>query len=156
MTKQEGEKPPLQPQQPEPKNSGDSPAPDNKREEAIRNLQDLLRSGKDTSKLEAETGMTRQEMEQFVKKFEKTQPKPPVREGQELKGDVTKDKTLDPNRKIANPTNQNIERKIVKRGAGANGQDQLAGDAEGGRTVAPPDYYKRYEAYRKSLSKPEK
>ena len=142
------------PQKPEPKTPGDDVAPKGQDHTSIvlQEVQDLLRSGKSTKELEAETGMSRQEMDQFVKKFEKVK-KTDATPGSDLKGDVAKDKILDKNRKIADPIKANTVRGRVERGPGTIAQDNLAGDAEGSRSVAPAEYKARWDAYRSSLSK---
>jgi len=118
----------------------------------ITEIKDILRAGKSTKELEAETGMTRQEMQDLVKKFEKVD-KPPAEPGRDLKGEVGKDRVFDTNRKIGDPIKANTNSDRSVRGPGAVAGDTLAGDAEGARSAAPPEYKARWEAYRSSLAK---
>ena len=93
--------PTPKPAAPPPTNPGDSPAPDKAPTELVlRKLQDLIRENKITPELERDTGMSRSQMEQFVKKFENAQ-HAPVEPGRpiEVKPEPEKPKTFDPNRK---------------------------------------------------------
>jgi hypothetical protein len=153
---EEKNKKPLDTPKDEPKNPGDDVAPkDGGPPLVIQEIQDLLRAGKSTKDLEAETGMTRQEMQDLVKKFEKVE-KPAAEPSRDLKGDLGKDKTIDKNRKFIDPIKANTVSGRAGRGPGTVAGDTLAGDAEGARSVAPPEYKSRWEAYRSSLAKTEK
>ena len=65
----------------------------------LRKLQDLLKDDKFTPNVEKQLGMTKDEAEQFVKKFEKPEQPEPVGPGREIKAKPGEEKVFDPNRK---------------------------------------------------------
>ena len=148
----EGEGPP--PEAAAPTNPGDTVAPDKhpKPDLVLRKIQDLLKDDAKARALEKETGMSRQELEQFVKKFEKA-PHGDPGASRDLTATPGKDKTIDPNRTIADPLAGSTVSGRNQRGAGAVPQDPTAGgNVEGARTVAPVEFRSRFEAYQNSLN----
>ncbi|MDX2036622.1 MAG: hypothetical protein SFX72_08215 [Isosphaeraceae bacterium] len=135
-----------------------SPAPDIEQSppqrEAIRKLSELLEQDRVTPELEKRIGMTRDEMQQFVKKFEQKSPRAAAREGQEIKaGPGGPERKLDPNRKAPDlqpglrASNRN------QRGSNTGIEDKNSGLSEGNTTTAPPELRKRFEAYKSSLGR---
>jgi hypothetical protein len=147
----EGEAPP--PEAAPPANPGDSVAPDRHAQPdlVLRKIQDLLKDDTKARALEKETGMSRDELEQFVKKFDKA-PQADPGAPRDLTATPGKDKTLDPNRKIADSLAGSTVSGRNQRGAGVVPQDTTGGNVEGARTVAPVEFRSRFEAYQNSLN----
>ena len=81
-------------------NSDETVAPDVPQTDLVLNkLEDLLKRNQVTPELEQATGMSRDEMEQFVKKMKKLD-KAPAGPGREIKVKPGVDRTFDPNRTL--------------------------------------------------------
>lgn len=147
----EGDAPP--PEAAPPANPGDTVAPDRKPQPdlVLRKIQDLLKDDDKARALEQETGMSRKELEQFVKKFDKA-PKSEPGEARDLTATPGRDKKLDPNRTIADPLAGSTVSGRNQRGAGVVPQDISGGNVEGARSVAPVEIRSRYEAFLNSLN----
>jgi hypothetical protein len=96
---------------------------------------------------------SKEELEQFVKKFEKA-PKAEPGAGREIEAKPGKPQAVDPNRKLPelNPSAR-VNMSTLRQGR-ALGDDTVRGNIEGARFVPPPEIRSRFEAYRKSLSRP--
>ena len=127
-------------------------APDSLTPPVIRKLQDLLKEEKFTPNVEKQLGMTKEEAEQFVKKFEKRPPTTPVAPGREIKVQPGQDKVYDPNKKAPEFNTGAIESKKASRAGNSMIQDSISGLSEGGKSTPPPELSKKFEAYKKSLS----
>jgi hypothetical protein len=147
----EGEPPP--PEAAPPANPGDTVAPDRHPQPdlVLRKIQDLLKDDAKARALEKETGMSRQELEQFVKKFDKAPQRDPGA-ARDLTASPGKDKTIDPNRTIDNPLAGSTVSGRNQRGPGIVPQDASGGNVEGARSVAPVEFRSRFEAYQNSLN----
>jgi hypothetical protein len=95
--------------------------------------------------------MSRDELEQFVKKFDKA-PKADPGAARDLTANPGKDKTIDPNRTIADPLAGSTVSGRNQRGAGVAPKDAAGGNIEGARTVAPIEFRSRFEAFQNSLN----
>jgi hypothetical protein len=118
----------------------------------LRKLHDLLRDEKAARRLEQDTGLTRQQMEQFAKKFEKA-PQRPVGEGRDIAVAPGQDRVLDPGRTIPDPLPGQTVRTRNERGAGAVAPDQESGNRQGVRSIAPEEFRNKFDAYRKGISR---
>ncbi len=100
--------------------------------------------------LEEETGMSRDELERFVKKFDAA-PKQPAGAGRTLDVKPGENKTLDPLKPEGFPS-------ATVSGRSQRGPNSVPQDAAGGLTQGlrgapvPVEYQSRYEAYRGSIS----
>ncbi len=154
-----GEKPEEQPAEPlkpgsPPENPGDLPIPDVGKPQAdlvLRKLKDILNSGQDTKPLEDATGMSRQEIEQFVKKFEAPE-REPAGEGRDLQGDQHENKTMTP-RKVGDGLRNRVISTQGQRGPGSVSQDDFNNQTQGLRSQVPPELRSGVEAYQNSLSR---
>jgi hypothetical protein len=120
----------------------------------LRKVQELLNDPDAASKLEQETGMSREAMEQFVQKYQKSKTPGAVgRTGQEIqvKPGANRAAAPDPTLPGFNP-NTNVSTKIL-RDRGAVVQDQVRDNAEGIRFIAPPEIRSGFEAYKSTLSR---
>src|SRR5215213_8118926 len=83
-----------------PLNSGETVAPDVPQSELVlQKLEDLLRKNQVTPELEQATGMSREQMEQFVTKFKKA-PKAAPGPGREIQAKPGQDRTFRPDRPL--------------------------------------------------------
>ncbi|MBV8608736.1 MAG: hypothetical protein JO034_14900 [Singulisphaera sp.] len=136
-----------------PVNSEETIAPDIPQSDLVlRKLEDLLRSDQVTPKLEQETGMSREQMEQFVQKFKKA-PKATPGPGREIKAKPEPVRTFDPNRKLPdlNPNAKIGSRTIRDRNSFV--QDQEHNNLQGPLFEAPSELRSKFDAYRSSLSR---
>ena len=127
-------------------------APDSKVPPVIRKLQDLLKDGKFTPNVEKDLGMTRDEAEQFVKKFENRKQPGPATPGQEIKVKPGEEKAFDKNYKAPDFQTQATVRPRNERSGTSLPEDTRGGLSEGSRSSPPPELRKKFEAYNKSLS----
>ncbi|WP_435018888.1 hypothetical protein TA3x_000877 [Tundrisphaera sp. TA3] len=141
--------PPVQegpPANPEP-----SIAPDSGSPLVIRKIQDLIREDKFTPDLERQTGMTKEEAEQFVKKFTKREQAEPIGPGREIKVSPGQEKVIDPNRKAPEfRTSATVSNRNDRSGSSLP-QDDLTGNVQGRRSSPPPGLERHVKAYRQSL-----
>ena len=136
-----------------PANPGDSIAPDVPQSELVtRTIKDLLQENKFTPDLEQQLGMTRDEAEQFVKKFEKRPEQPPIGEGREIQASPGEEKVFDPARKAPEFNTSGIVSKRTERSGTALATDSMSGLTEGGRSAPPPELRRQWERYRKNLA----
>jgi hypothetical protein len=136
-------------------NSADTVAPSNQpqSELTLRQVRDMLKSDQVPDELLKETGMSKEELNQFVKKFEKA-PKAEPGEGREIEAKPGKPQAVDPNLKTTdlNPSTR-VNSSTLREGRTVT-EDSLRGNNEGARFVPPAEIRARYEAYRKSLARP--
>jgi hypothetical protein len=120
---------------------------------AIRKVQDLLKDKDAASKLEQETGMSRDEMEQFVQKYQTKAPKAPDRQGQEIqvKPGQSKAAAPDPTLEGLDPRSSFSTKSLRERGSVV--QDNVRGNAEDVRLAVPPEIRSGFEAYKSTLSR---
>jgi hypothetical protein len=146
---------PPKPEPAAPRETGENVAPADKEQNLVlRTIRDLLKDDQKSRQLEQETGMSRDELEQFVKKFDKSKiVKDPSREGKTLDARPGRDKVLDPNRKLADPLSGTTYSSRSQRGPGTVPQDAGGGNLQGGHTQVPTELRARYEAYRSGLSR---
>jgi hypothetical protein len=118
----------------------------------LRKLDDLLRNNQVTPELEQATGMSREEMEQFVTKFKKP-PKSQPGAGQEIPVKPGQAPKFDPNRALPdlNPGASVSSRNVRDRGSVA--RDDFRDNLEGTRFLAPREILPWVEAYRNTLSR---
>ncbi len=127
-------------------------APDSQPPLVIQRLQDLLKDDKFTPDVEKKLGMSKEEAEQFVKKYEKREQPGPAGPGRTIDVKPEKEKVIDPNRKAPKlNTNPTVSNRNQRQG-GTILQDTMSGLSEGGKSAPPPELSKRFEAYKKSLS----
>ena len=163
-----GERPgnPVGDEKPEPKqpyvpgakspetNRNDSVAPDKPQPELVlRKLRDLLDKNQVTPELEKETGMSREDMEQFVKKFEKGAAKKAIDPGAELKAKPEGDAVMKPRTNLPGISNSaRLDTKTL-RDRGAVTRDQMRDNAESIRFLPPREYGASFEAYKNTLGR---
>jgi hypothetical protein len=149
-----GEKPKDQaePKAPPSDSDRDDLAPDAKTELTVRQIKDILQDPDRTKQLEKDSGLTRDQMEQFVRKFEKPKQSESTRPGGEIEAKPGQDKTIDPSRTIADPIRSGVNSGRRERAAGGVAQDQITGQSEGARIQAPAEWRARFEAYRNTIA----
>jgi hypothetical protein len=134
-------------------NAEESVAPDvSEPDLVLRKLEDLVRNNQITPELEKATGMSREEMEQFVQKYRKT-PRGPDGEGREIKVNPDDPKGSAPQPKLSELKSSVSVKPRTDREGGATPDDQIRENVEGARFVVPPEIRSRYEAYKSSLSR---
>jgi hypothetical protein len=137
-------------------NADETVAPKNipQSEFTLRKVQELLKDKDAASKLEQDTGMSREEMEQFVQKMQRDRvPKSADRQGQEIQ---VKPGTNSP--AASNPTLPGLDPRTnfstkTLRDRGAVVQDQVRDNAEDVRLIAPREIRSGFEAYKSTLSR---
>ncbi len=139
-------------------NPGENVAPDSGRPQTdlvLRKLKDVLENGKDNDvkQLEEATGMSRQEIEQFVEKFQKPKDTGPSRDPGQIEGKLGEPQRLDPNRKLPDQIRSPLVSGRGQRGPGSVVQDSLQDQTQGVRTQAPAQIRSRFEAYQSSISR---
>jgi hypothetical protein len=152
ITKDETSKPSPRAES-KPQNAAETVAPNQPQSELVlRKLQDLLKNDQAAAKLEKETGMSREEMEQFVRKFSKA-PKPTPGEGRKIEVKPGESKPSGANTSLPglNPGTHLSTQSLRDRGAVV--QDQVRDNIEGTRFTAPPEVRSGYEAYKSTLSR---
>jgi len=136
-----------------PANAAETVAPDMPQTDLVLNkLEDLLKRNQVTPELEQATGMSRDEMEQFVKKL-KNVPKGPAGPGREIKVKPGAEQKFDPNRTLPelNPNARLGTRTDRTRGSVA--QDQIRDNVQGARFEVPSELRSGFEAFKSSLSR---
>ncbi|WP_165248544.1 hypothetical protein [Paludisphaera soli] len=135
--------------------SGDTVAPRNQdqSELVLRTIRDLLDKNADTSDLEAATGMSRTEMDQFVKQYEKLKSEPagPGREIEVEPGQSGEDVRATPGLPGLGERARSSSKAIKERGGMA--QDEVRGNQEGLRFAPPPEFRGKVEGYKNALSR---
>jgi hypothetical protein len=117
----------------------------------VQNVKDALKDPAKAKQLEEDSGMTRDQIEQFVKRFEKPK-QPAAGPGGEITAEQGKDRTFDPNRSIADPIRQGVVSGRRERAAGSVAQDQISGQSQGTRVQPPAEWRTRFEAYQNTIS----
>ena len=138
---------------PKAQNSAETVAPDQPGSELVlRKLQDMLKDDQATSKLEKETGMSREEMEQFVKKFTKA-PKAEPTDGRkiEIKPGEVRPSAPDTAQPPLSPGARFSTQSLRDKGAVV--QDQARDNIEANRFAPPREVLPGFEAYTKTLSR---
>ncbi|WP_406693396.1 hypothetical protein V5E97_20435 [Singulisphaera sp. Ch08] len=136
-----------------PANSAETVAPDVPQTDLVLNkLEELLKRNQVTPELEQATGMSREEMEQFVTKMKKLD-KAPAGPGREIQVKPGVDRTFDPNRTLPelNPNARLGNR--TDRAKGSVAQDDLRDNVQGARFEVPRELRSGFEAYKSSLSR---
>lgn len=138
-----------------PANPGESIAPEVPQSDLVlRKIQDLLKDDKFTPDVEKQLGISKDEAEQFVKKFEKRKDPPaPAGPGREIKATPGQDKVFAPNRKAPEFNTQATVSNRNQRSGASIPQDNLSGLSEGSRSQPPPELRKQFEAYKRSVSR---
>jgi hypothetical protein len=139
-----------------PLNSEETVAPQNvpPSEFTLRKVQELLKDPDAAKKLEQETGFTREQMEQFVQKFQKDRmPKGAARPGEEVQVKPGEHQPAGPSANLPgiNPQTRFSTQTLRDRGAVAT--DQVRDNLEANRLIAPPEFRERVEAYKSTLSR---
>ena len=133
-------------------NSEETVAPDMPQTQlTLRKLDDLLRENKITPEIEKQSGMSKEEMEQFVKKYlgtPKAQPGP----GRVIDVKPGEQKNMDP-RRPGPDFNPGDFSPSSERQAGQVVQDTDRNMAQGNRSEAPLEIKSRFEAFKDSLSR---
>lgn len=128
--------------------SPDVPQPDL----VLKNLKTILQDEQKTRDLLQETGMSRDELDQFVRKFEKAPEAAPAREAGELPDQQEPERKFDQNRRLSGGLPSSTVSSRSERGPNSTPQDAAGGNTEGLRTVVPPELSSRFQAYQSSLS----
>src|SRR5262249_20282068 len=131
--------------QPKANDNGDSPAPDNIPQSVLvlRQLQDLMEKDPAAARKVAEdANIPPDELQNFVRKFQKPKLDAP-RDGTKLEVKPGENKTIAPNKKMANELAGSTVSRRNERQAGMVAQDTVHGNIEGDRSVAPSEYRSR-------------
>ena len=116
-------------------------------------MKDLLKNDQVTPDMLKDLGMnSKEELNQFVKKFEKA-PKSEPGAGREIDVKPGKERAVDPNRKLPDLNLGARTDTTTIRNRGGYVQDTLRGNNEGVRFDPPPELRAGFNAYRKSLSR---
>lgn len=149
---EEGELPPRA--ESPPAHSGETVAPDMPQTDLVLNkLEDLLKKNQVTPELEQATGMTRDEMEQFVTKMKKL-PQGTPGPGREIQVKPGEEQKFDPNRTLPDITSNARMGSRTDRGRGSVAQDQIRDNMQGTRFEVPSELKGGFEAFKSSLSRP--
>src|SRR5262249_37169358 len=140
-----------------PASPGELPAPDLGRPQAdavARRLKDVLDKGDpdEVRKLEEATGMTREDMENFARKFEKPE-QAPVGEGRDLTAAPAHPNPPAPPADMGERVKCSVISGRGQRGAGSTVQDTNSNQTQGNRAPAPPEIRSRYETYLNTISR---
>jgi hypothetical protein len=145
---------PLPPVSPKTREGNDpSVAPDSAPPSLVlRKLEELLKDDKFTPDVEKKLGMSKEEAEQFVKKYEKREQPGPAGPGRTIDVKPEKEKVIDPNRKAPefNPKGQRSER--ASRTGTLIPTDNISQLNEGGKSAPPPELRRSFEAYMKGVA----
>jgi|GEM_PF-3949233 len=139
----------------EPPNTGPSPvAPDTTKNPVnLRRLKEALSNPDELRQLERDTGLSRQALEQFVKRYEGA-PQRQALPGGEIDAQATgPEPTFDPNRTVPGTGPGSTISTRTNRAGGTLPQDNVRGLSEGLRGNIPAALRDRVRAYRSSLSK---
>jgi hypothetical protein len=122
----------------------------------LRTVKDLIARDAVTPELEKDTGMTRAQMEQFVKDYEKMKSAPagPGREIQVKPGDRDSNDKPAANLPGINRSNRSSTKNLT--GRGKMGHDDARNNIEGIRFTAPPEFRSKVEGYKNTLSRSQK
>jgi hypothetical protein len=139
-----------------PENPGDQLAPDSGQKPlVIQTIEKMLRENKVTPDVEKQLGFTKEQLEQFVKKYEKPKERPPVGPGREIKVKTdTPERKFNPDRKAPEGLQNVTTSQRNQRTGNASLIDDVSGLSEGSSSAAPKVYQKRFEAYKSSLAQP--
>jgi len=116
----------------------------------IEKVRDIIAKGQDTRELEQATGMSREQLEQFVTKFKKP-PKNTPGPGREIKVSPGKDRTFRPDRQLPE-LNPSARVGSTARNRNSVAQDEVRDNIEGGRFEIPLELRSGYEAFKNSVS----
>ena len=139
-----------------PLNAEETPAPGNipPSDLTLRKVQDLLKDKAASERLAEETGMSREEMEQFVQKFQKDRkPKAPDRPGEEIEVKPGTSPNATPDPKLPGFDRQRDFSSATLRNRGAVTQDLERNNVESIRLIPPAEIRSGYEAYKSTLSR---
>jgi hypothetical protein len=119
----------------------------------LRTVKDLLAKDAVTPDLEKETGMTREQMEQFVKKYEnvKAAPAGPGREIEVKPGD--RERTDRPSANLPGFGRQERYSSKSQKDRGQMVRDDVQNNLEGISFKAPPEIRSKLESYKSSLAR---
>ncbi|MGZ3434260.1 MAG: hypothetical protein ACXVA7_21055, partial [Isosphaeraceae bacterium] len=119
----------------------------------LRTVKDLLAKDAVTPDLEKETGMTREQMEQFVKKYEniKSAPAGPGREIAVKPGD--RERTEHPSANLPGFGRQERYSTKSQKDRGQMVRDDVQNNLEGISFKPPPEFRSKFEGYRTSLAR---
>lgn len=118
----------------------------------LRTVRDLLENQADTSDLEAATGMSRTEIEQFVKQYERIESGPagPGREIEVEPGASGEDARAASD--LPGLGNHSISTRALK-DRGSIPQDEIRDNQEGVRFAPPPEFRGKIEGYKSAVSR---
>jgi len=117
----------------------------------LNQIKDMLRDPRRAEELAEASGMSTDELSQFVRKFEKAPDFEPG-EARTLEVEPGAPQQVDPDRLPAGPLPKATVSSRSQRGPNSVVQDEAGGNVQGVRTAVPPEYSSRFEAYRKGLS----
>jgi hypothetical protein len=118
----------------------------------LRTIRDLLEKQADTTDLEEATGMSRSEIEQFVKQYEKVESGPagPGREIEVEPGASGEDARASAD--LPGLGNHSISTRAIKDRGGIP-QDQIRDNQEGVRFAPPAEFRGKIEGYKNAVSR---
>jgi hypothetical protein len=122
-------------------------------EMVLRTVKDLLAKDAVTPDIEKATGMTREQMEQWVEKYQGKK-SPPAGPGREIP--VKPGEQGEPDRPSANLPGIDRQNRFSTKNLkdrGATPKDDVRNNLEGIRFIAPPEYRSKFEGYKSALAK---
>ena len=137
---------------PPPTNPDPSVAPDVPQSDLVlKTIRDLIKDNKFTPDLEKQLGMSKDEADQFVKKFEKREQPKATEPGREIKVKPGEDEVIKDLKAPEFNTSATVSSRNQRQGSSLP-QDTLGGLSEGNRSSPPIELRRQWEAYRKGLS----
>jgi hypothetical protein len=141
-------------QEPEDQSGGTvAPEGQSQTDMVLRTIKDLIAKDAVTPELEKEAGMNKAQMEQFVKKYEKTKSAPagPGRDIQVKPGNRDSADKPAANLPGISPKSRSSTRNLTDRGK--LGHDDARNNIEGIRFTVPPEFRSKVEGYKSILSR---
>jgi hypothetical protein len=137
-----------------PENLDDTAAPDQPQSDLVlKKLRDILDKNEETRDLEEATGMSRSEMEQFVRKFEKKRAET-VGKGREIEIKRGEDSAgAKPSQGLTGINPKSSFSTRTSRDAGFTPKDSVRGNVEGVRYQIPPELRRQFQGYVNQLSR---
>jgi hypothetical protein len=121
---------------------------------SLRNVRELLQDPEAAKKLSEETGMSPDQIEQFVQKLEKDKvPKGAARPGEEIQVRPGQNQSVAPDRTLPGLDPRTSYSTQSLRDRGAVVQDDIRNNVETTRFIAPPEIRSGFEAYKSTLSR---
>ncbi len=147
---------PLPPAATPPQDAAETVAPRDipQSELSLRNVQDLLKDPEAAKKLSDELGLSPDQIEQFVQKYNKDKaPKAAARPGEAIQVKPGANRSVAPNSALPGlDPGANLSTKMLRE-RGAVPTDDVRNNIETTRFIAPPEVQRGFEAYQSTLNR---